>query len=65
MVYAALFCPIDKEQQLKEMECADSKQLTEKDREKIFAKLNEANQFCGYAVKLLSSHNISTRMLRK
>lgn len=65
MVYAALFCPRDKEQQLKEMECADSKQLTEKDREKIFVKLNEENKFCGYAVKVLSPHNISTRMLRR
>lgn len=65
MVYAGLFCPIDKEQKLKEMECADSKQLTEKEREKIFKKINEQNKFCGYAVKLLSSHNISTRMLRK
>lgn len=65
MVYSGLFCPRNDEQKLKEMECADSKQLTEKDREKIFKKINEENKFCGYAVKLLSPHNISTRMLRK
>ena len=88
MVYAALFCPLDKEKQLKEMECAgrvswishfnssqpnhfcfvqieDSKSLSEKDREKIFEKINSENKFCGYGIKILSPNTISTSMLRK
>ena len=65
MVYSALFCPINEEIKLKEMECADSKQLKEEDREKIYAKLNEENKFCGFAVTVLSPHTISTSMLRK
>ena len=65
MVYSALFCPVDQEQKLKEMECADSKSLTEKDREKIFKKINEENKFCGFATKVLSPHTISTSMLKK
>jgi ribonuclease H2 subunit A len=65
MVYSALFCPINEEAKLKEMECADSKQLTEKERDKIFDKINQNNKFCGYAVKVLSPHSISTSMLRK
>jgi ribonuclease H2 subunit A len=65
MVYSALFCPINEESKLKEMECADSKQLTEKDREKIFKKINEENTFCGFATKVLSPHTISTSMLRR
>jgi ribonuclease HII len=65
MVYSALFCPINEEQKLKTMECADSKQLTEKERDQIFEKINENNKFCGYAVTVLSPHSISTNMLRK
>lgn len=65
MVYAALFCPADQEQKLKEMECADSKQLKEEDREKILDKLNEENKFCGYAIKVLSPNTISTNMLAR
>lgn len=65
MVYAGLFCPADREQELKVMECADSKTLKEADREKILVKLNEANEFCGYAVKVLSPNTISTNMLKR
>jgi ribonuclease HII len=65
MVYSALFCPINEEQKLKTMECADSKQLTEKERDQIFEKINENNKFCGYAVTVLSPHSISTNMLRR
>lgn len=63
MVYSALFCHVDKQETLKEMKCADSKTLTEKDREKIFDVLNEANKFCGFAIKALSPNSISTNML--
>ncbi|RMZ95687.1 ribonuclease H2 subunit A [Brachionus plicatilis] len=63
MVYGALFCPIDKEKQLKEMKCADSKSLSEKDRESIFERINEENKICGFAVKSLSPNTISTGML--
>lgn len=87
MVYAALFCPVDKEKQLKEMECAgfqiffyflkswkrillfspflDSKTLKEEDRERIFKTLNDENKLCGFALKVLSPHTISTGMLRR
>lgn len=54
MVYSALFCPMDKQENLKEMKCADSKTLTEKDREKIFETIQAENKFCGFAIKVLS-----------
>lgn len=65
MVYGALFCPLDQEKKLKEMECADSKTLKEEDREKILNKLDENNKFCGYAIKILSPNTISTNMLAR
>ncbi len=65
MVYAGLFCPADKEQHLKEMKCADSKTLKEEDREKILEKIDKSNDFCGYAVKVLSPNTISTNMLAR
>ena len=65
MVYAALFCPVDQEQKLKDMECADSKQLKEEDRDKILEKLKEESQFCGYAINVLSPSTISTNMLKR
>jgi len=65
MVYSALFCPLKEEQKLKKMECADSKALTEAARDKIFKKINENGNFCGYATKVLSPHSISTGMLRR
>lgn len=34
MVYGALFCPIEKEKQLKEMKCAGKKYLTNQDKNK-------------------------------
>jgi ribonuclease H2 subunit A len=65
MVYGAFFCPLDEESKLTEMECADSKTLTEEAREKILEKLNGEKDFCGYALKVLSPHTISTGMLKR
>ncbi|XP_041032862.1 ribonuclease H2 subunit A [Carcharodon carcharias] len=65
MVYGICYCLLSKHQQLEELKVADSKTLTEKEREKLFAKLNEANDFIGWAVQVLSPNVISTTMQQR
>ncbi|XP_062891983.1 ribonuclease H2 subunit A isoform X2 [Mobula hypostoma] len=65
MVYGICFCPLSKQQQLEELKVADSKTLTEKEREKLFAKLDEAKDFIGWAIEILSPNVISTSMQQR
>ncbi|XP_067829133.1 ribonuclease H2 subunit A isoform X2 [Heptranchias perlo] len=65
MVYGTCFCPLSKQQQLEELKVADSKTLTEKEREKLFAKLDEAKDFIGWALQVLSPNVISTSMQQR
>jgi ribonuclease H2 subunit A len=68
MVYGIAFCPISKKQILKDLGCADSKQLKEEERDEIFVNtLKEAyaTDNIGWAVNVISPHEISTSMLRR
>lgn len=65
MVYGICFCPVSKKEELKELKVADSKTLTEEQRETLFGKLEEAKNFVGWALHVLSPNTISTSMLQR
>uniref|UniRef100_A0AAY4BYE4 Ribonuclease n=1 Tax=Denticeps clupeoides TaxID=299321 RepID=A0AAY4BYE4_9TELE len=65
MVYGICFCPVSRKEQLKELKVADSKTLREDQRESLFLKLDEAKNFVGWALQILSPNTISTSMLQR
>ncbi|XP_020503326.1 ribonuclease H2 subunit A [Labrus bergylta] len=65
MVYGICFCPVSKKGELKDLKVADSKTLTEEERENLFEKIDEANSFVGWALQILSPNTISTSMLQR
>ncbi|XP_017285986.1 ribonuclease H2 subunit A isoform X3 [Kryptolebias marmoratus] len=65
MVYGICFCPVSKKEELKDLKVADSKTLTEAERENLFQKLDEAKSFVGWALNILSPNVISTSMLQR
>lgn len=65
MVYGICFSPISLKEKFGEMGFADSKTLTEEQREAIFDKILEANEMMGWMVEVLSPTFISTSMLSR
>ncbi|XP_062866455.1 ribonuclease H2 subunit A [Trichomycterus rosablanca] len=65
MVYGICFCPVSRKEDLKNLKVADSKTLSEAERENLFLKLNEAKSFVGWALQILSPNTISTSMLQR
>ena len=65
MVYGISFCPVSRNQDLKELGVDDSKQLTEEQREKLLEKVLDNNDYIGWAVHLLSPNYISTSMNKR
>ncbi|KAM9314002.1 ribonuclease H2 subunit A isoform 2-T3 [Pholidichthys leucotaenia] len=65
MVYGICFCPVSKKEDLKELKVADSKTLTEAERENLFEKLDEAKSYVGWALEILSPNTISGSMLQR
>lgn len=68
MVYGIAFCPISKQKLLKDLGCADSKQLTEVQRDEIFVNANQkeySTESVGWAVDLISPSEISSSMSRR
>lgn len=68
MVYAIAYYPKKSEDILANMKFADSKELTEANREKLFEALQvERDGFenFGYSVKIISPNMISNSMLRR
>jgi ribonuclease H2 subunit A len=68
MVYGIAFCPISQLKLLKDLGCADSKQLNENEREKIFVNANQNEdsvENIGWAVDIISPTEISTSMYRR
>lgn len=68
MVYGIAFCPLEDDEVLKTLGCADSKQLTEEKREIIFDDINTkdyAKDTVGWAVEVISPNQISQSMLRR
>uniref|UniRef100_UPI00358FCEC8 ribonuclease H2 subunit A n=1 Tax=Myxine glutinosa TaxID=7769 RepID=UPI00358FCEC8 len=64
MVYAACFCPLTCKENLEELKVADSKALSEKQRDEIFQRLH-TTPFIGYLVQALSPNYISNCMQRR
>lgn len=68
MVYGIAFCPVSKQSLLKDLGCADSKQLTEDQRDEIFINVNQkddATDSVGWAVDIISPNEISSSMFRR
>lgn len=68
MVYGIAFCPLGDAGHLKTLGCADSKQLTEPDRDRIFDELcvkEYARNSIGWAIDVISPSYISEQMLSR
>ena len=65
MVYGICYCPESSESELRRIGCADSKQLTEHERSTAFSKLNEINQFVGWAVEIIAPNSICNSMYKR
>jgi ribonuclease H2 subunit A len=63
MVYAICYCPLSRLTDLEALKVADSKTLSEKERDRLFAKMEEDGDFVGWALDVLSPNLISTSML--
>ncbi|XP_048198378.1 ribonuclease H2 subunit A isoform X2 [Perognathus longimembris pacificus] len=63
MVYAICYCPLSRLADLEALKVADSKTLSENERERLFAKMEEDRDFVGWALDVLSPNLISTSML--
>ncbi|XP_066473447.1 ribonuclease H2 subunit A [Tiliqua scincoides] len=65
MVYGICYCPVAQQGDLEALKVADSKTLTEPQREQLFEQLDAANDFIGWALHILSPNFISTSMQRR
>jgi ribonuclease H2 subunit A len=65
MVYGTAFYSLKLKEQMSKMEFADSKQLSEKERDKLFEKINEIKDKLGWIVNILSPNLISNSMLKR
>ncbi|XP_032995682.1 ribonuclease H2 subunit A [Lacerta agilis] len=65
MVYGICYCPVDRQGDLESLKVADSKTLTEAQREQLFEKLGAAKDFVGWVLHILSPNFISTSMQRR
>ena len=63
MVYGCAYCPLSKEKDLKSSGYADSKTLTEEQRENLFEKIC-ACDYVGWSVEVISAARLSEHMLR-
>ncbi|KAK0070482.1 ribonuclease H2 subunit A [Biomphalaria pfeifferi] len=65
MVYGICFSPIADKEKLTELKFADSKTLSEEQRESLFSQINESLHMLGWMVEILSPTYISTSMLSR
>ncbi|XP_044309962.1 ribonuclease H2 subunit A [Varanus komodoensis] len=65
MVYGICYCPVVRQGDLETMKVADSKTLTEIQREELFEKLDDAKDSVGWALHILSPNFISNSMQRR
>ncbi|XP_038064503.1 ribonuclease H2 subunit A-like isoform X1 [Patiria miniata] len=65
MVYGVSFCPLSCKEKLEQLGFADSKTLSEEQRDELFSKIKDANDFLGFEVEILSPNYISKTMLRR
>ncbi|KAM3656295.1 ribonuclease H2 subunit A isoform 2-T2 [Ammospiza maritima maritima] len=65
MVYAVCYCPEDKVQELQALGAADSKTLSEAERERRFGLLEAAGDWVGWALQVLPPAHISACMQQR
>ncbi|XP_071520910.1 ribonuclease H2 subunit A isoform X1 [Panulirus ornatus] len=65
MVYGICFCPVTKHDDLKAAGVADSKTLTEEQREKLFNIIHEKNDYIGWSLEVISPLYISNCMYKR
>ncbi|CAG5130871.1 unnamed protein product [Candidula unifasciata] len=65
MVYGICFSPLADKDKFSKMKFADSKTLTEEQRDNVFGTMNESLDMLGWMVEILSPVYISTSMLRR
>ncbi|XP_046816120.1 ribonuclease H2 subunit A [Vespa crabro] len=65
MVYGIAYAPLSQKQLLIDLGCADSKSLTENQRDCIFDKVCEENDKIGWAVEAISPNVIANSMYRR
>lgn len=68
MVYGVAYCPLSKDDVLKDLGCADSKALTEAKRDEIFTKMlseSEPVNNVGWACEVISPNYISNSMYKR
>uniref|UniRef100_A0A8C3NII9 Ribonuclease n=1 Tax=Geospiza parvula TaxID=87175 RepID=A0A8C3NII9_GEOPR len=65
MVYAVCYCPEDKLQELEALGVADSKTLSEAERERRFGLLEAAGDWVGWALQVLPPAHISACMQQR
>ncbi|GFS18918.1 ribonuclease [Elysia marginata] len=65
MVYGICFSPVADKEKFGTMGFADSKTLTEEQRDKIFSEINSSLDLLGWMVEILSPAYISRSMLRR
>lgn len=63
MVYAICYCPLSRLGDLEALKVADSKTLSESERDRLFVKMEKDRDFVGWALDVLSPNLISTSML--
>ncbi|XP_044739109.1 ribonuclease H2 subunit A [Chrysoperla carnea] len=63
MVYGVAYCPIEKNDDLKTLKCADSKTLNELQRNNLLVEISSASDYIGWVVELNSPNFISNSML--
>ncbi len=65
MVYGIAFCPVERNEDLKELGVDDSKALKEEQREQLLKKLLDNSDYIGHAIHVLSPVFISSSMYRR
>ncbi|KAJ1659613.1 hypothetical protein IWQ61_001334 [Dispira simplex] len=68
MVYGICYCPVTERERMASLGFADSKSLTETQRDQLFDRLNQSNQgksSVGWAVRVLSPQDLSQAMFRR
>ncbi|XP_029413257.1 ribonuclease H2 subunit A isoform X2 [Nannospalax galili] len=63
MVYAICYCPLSRLADLEALKVADSKTLSENERQRLFAEMEKDGDYVGWALDVLSPNLISTSML--
>lgn len=65
MVYGICYCPMTRLDDLKASGVADSKTLTEEQREKLFSIIHENNDYIGWSFEVISPLYISNCMYKR